>query len=795
MTNVHTRRCLNIMLSVLTLLSASFSSYAAAQGEESVIEEVVVTATKRQADEFDIPIAMDTISNAEIENSGVVDLVDLPLLSPSLAVSAPTAWVQPFIRGVGSLAPGMGHYSSVAIYVDGVYQANPLALNTATLENAESIQVLKGPQGTLYGRNATAGTILINTHTPKVGDDFSAFAQVDVGDYGTQKFLGRASFGLGDKAAGSLTASIRERDGFVENRGSDDLGDLGDEDAWSVNGKLAFEPTDRLSLVLGGSYREDDTASMPHNQIAQFTSAGSPFPGLNNPQALWAGTVFQFVQGGVLAGGGTQADADAAVAALFPSVFGMASQIDFLNGTHETADNTYPNNGFTSGLVSGSVASGSTNYLEDTQFHLNATYSFDTFDVVAISGFHDAQFFLAADALRANPATLPDLTTIGLPALFNQGNIGYAGVFETEVFTQEVYAVSTDGPLEWIVGVYYFDDSGDINFTFDALGTSTLLTNNEYQVESISAYAEVTYPLSDTLGLTAGLRYTDEEVELDDNLFGQPLAPNVGKLSISDDQITYNLKLTYTTEDLLVYGGVSTGFKSAALNTGNPNAGRVDAEEVTSYEVGFKSKHADGRVQLSGAAFVYDLENMQLNIVNFDTGQPFLTDGVEADVAGIELGVEAQLTDTLGVFANATWLDTEYLNDATIVGSTSIQFIEGNELTQAPDLVVSFGLNYFQSLASGASIGARLLGNHNGGSWADQTNSFGTGGLDDDGFVVVNASVSFTDASDRWTITGYVNNLFDEEYYTGGQEFAGGLSLNSLDGNPRHYGLRVRFDI
>ena len=792
MKKVMTKR-FNIALSVLTLLGVSFSSYAAAQGEESVIEEVVVTATKRQADEFDIPIAIDTISNAEIENSGVVDLVDLPLLSPSLSVSAPTAWVQPFIRGVGSLASNMGGYASVALYVDGVYQANPLALNTATLENAESIQVLKGPQGTLYGRNATAGTILVNTHTPQVGDEFSAFAQVDVGDYGTRKFLGRASFGLGDKAAGSLTASIRDRDGFVENRGSGD--DLGNEDAWSVNGKLAFEPTDRLSLVLGGSYREDDTAAMPHNQIAQFSSAGSPFPGLNNPQALWAGTVFQFVQGGVLAGGGTPADADAAVAALFPTVFGMASQIDFLDGTHETADNSFPNNGFTTGQLSGSVASGSTNYLEDIQFHLNATYSFDTFDLVAISGFHEAEYAIVADALRANPATLPDLTTIGLPALFNQGNFGYSAVFETEVVTQEVYAVSTDGPLEWIVGVYYFDDSGDINFTFDALGTSTLLAQNEYQVESISAYAEVTYPLSDTLGLTAGLRYTDEEVGLDDKLFGQPLAPNVGKLSISDDQITYNLKLTYATEDLLVYGGVSTGFKSAALNTGNPNAGQVGAEEVTSYEVGFKSKHADGRVQLSGAAFVYDFENIQLNIVNFDTGQPFLTDGVEADVAGVELGVEAQLTDALGVFANATWLDTEYLNDATIVGTNSIQLIEGNELPQASDLVVSFGLNYFQSLASGASVGARLLGNHNGGSWADQTNTFGTGGLDDDGFIVVNASVSFTDASDRWTITAYVNNLFDEKYYTGGSEFAGGLVLDSLDGNPRHYGLRVRFDI
>lgn len=537
-----------------------------------------------------------------------------------------------------------------------------------------------------------------------------------------------------------------------------------------------------------------DAANVPSGQIAQGTSAQSPFPGLNNPQAFWAGTLFQFVQGGVLAGGGSQADADAAVAALFPSVFGMASQLDFLSGSHETADNNLPLNGFSYGNVSGDLASGSTNYFEDTQLHLKATYSFESFDLVSVSGFNKSEYIVNADILRANPATLPDLTTIGLPALFNQGNIGYSGVAETDLFTQEVYAVSTTGSFEWIVGAYYFDNSGEPNYTFDIFGTSALAAQNEFDVESISAYAEVTYPLSDTLDLTAGLRYTDEEIEIDDRI-SSPAVPNTGKTSISDDQITYNLKLTYATEDLTLYGGVSTGFKSASLNSGNPAAGQVDAEEITSYEVGFKSKHADDRVRLSGAAFVYDFENIQLPVVDATSGVPFFVDGVEADIAGLELGVDAQLTDILNVFVSATWLDTEYTNDAVIPVTGSTQLIDGNDLSHAPEFVVSFGLNYFQSLASGASVSARLLGNHNGGYWGDQSNAFGSGGLDDDGFVVVNASVSFTDASERWTVTGYVNNLFDEEYYNGGATVGSGLSIIALEGNPRHYGVRVRYDL
>ena len=654
MTKPETMRVHAIVFGVLVLLGSSFSGYAVAEdATEGEIEEVLVTATKRQADEFDVPIAMDTFSSYEIENSGVVDLVDLPLLSPSLQVSEATSWLQPFIRGVGSINNGVGNYSSIAVYVDGLYQASPQSLSLSTLELSESVQVLKGPQGTLYGRNATGGAILITTSTLRVGDEFSASAQIDIGDYDTRKFLGSASSGLGEKAAGSLTVSIRERDGFVENHGPGD--DLGNEDAWSVSGKLAFEPTDRLSFVLGATHSEADTAQMPHEQIGQFTDVVSPFPGLNGPQALWTVFVTGFVPPDDLAG-------------VFPTILDMASQIDFLDKPHETADNNVPVNGFTAGQLKGSLPNGSTNYLEDTQFHLNTTYSLDTFDVVSITGYQDSQYLLSAEALRANPATLPDLTTIGLPAFTNQGNVGFSNSTEREVISQEVYAVSTEGPLEWLVGANYLEEDVDVLVAFNVLGTSTLTQDRNFQLETMSAYGEVTYPLSETFGLTAGLRYTDEEHDLDD--------PGLGKFSLTDDKVTYNLKLTYNTGDLMAYGGVTTGFKSAALNTNSPGDGEVDSEDVTAYEVGFKSNLANGRVRLSGAAFLYDFENIHLVLNSIQTGTAFLIDGVEADIMGIELGVEAQLTDTLDVFANTTWLDTEYTNNAVIRETGDTQMVD-----------------------------------------------------------------------------------------------------------------------
>lgn len=773
----------------VTLLAISAGAFAQ-EDQAGVLEEVLVSATKRQADVFDIPIAIDTFTSAEIKNSGVVDLVNLPMISPSVSVSAPTGWLQPFIRGVGTTAAGLGSYSSVAVYIDGVYQADALSLNSATFDNAESVQVMKGPQGTLYGRNATGGAILITTHTPRPGDEFEGYAEIDAGNYNAQRFNGQASMGLGEAFAGSVNFSARQRDGFVENRAPGE--DFNNEDAWSLGAKLVFEPNDRASFVLDGKYREDESTLFAPQQVGQYDNFAA-LPGLNNPQTAWAGTVLQFVQGGVLAQGGTPADAAAAVGAVLPSVLGMASQIGFLDDIDKTADNQLLN-GYSNGLLPGTSPDIPAAFTEQGKLGLTFTYSFDTFDLVSISGFSELEYGVSGDGLRADPATLPDLTTIGLPALFNQGNLGFTAGYESEVFSQEVYAVSTEGDLEWIVGAFYFDDSGEVRNTGDALGTSTLIADNDYSVESISAYAEVTYPFSDTLAVTAGARYTDEESEIDDKLFGNPAIPNVGNISTTDDQITYNLKLTYNTDDLLVYGGVSTGFKSGSLNTNNPGAGQVGPEEVTSYEIGFKSMYADGRVQLSGAAFVYDFENIQLNVLSVLTGAVFLVDGVEADVSGVELGVDAQVADGLNVFANATWLDTEYLNDAQIVATGEILAIEGNRLSQTPEFALTLGLNYNKNLSSGAFIGARIIGSYNGGSWADQSNAFGSGGDEDDSFFVANASVNYTTPSGNWTLTGYINNMFDEEYFTGGQSIANGASQMAVAGYPQHYGARLRYD-
>lgn len=789
------KRALACSTSVFML--AGMPQVAFAQDQESSEadaseDNVIIVNAKREVAAVDLPIAVDLFTGDDIASSGVTDLEEVTLISPSLNVNTASAYASPFIRGIGSTTFGPNIYSSVAVYIDGVYQPNGFALSTGggSLSTAESVQVLKGPQGTLYGRNATGGAILIETFTPQPGQDFEGSLQAELATFDTRRFQGEAAVGLGEIAAVSLNFSIHDSDGFVENRGVGN--DFDNEDGFRIGGKLVLEPSDRFSLVASATHTNDKESLVLGQQVGQVDTFAA-LPGLNNPQSFWAGTVLNFVSGGVLAQGGSQADADAAVAGVLPTVIGLASGIGFFDEFGVSADNGTPS-GFENGVHPVDSFAPSAGEYISTNLALNATFSFDAFDIVSVTSYIDAKERTINDVLRADPTTLPDVTVLGFPALFNQGNIGFSQPIESEAFSQELYAVSTAGDIEWLIGAFYFEQDSSHQGTSDVFGTSTLILDNNVSTESISAFAEVTVPLTDELSATGGLRYTDEESTLVDEI--GPGAPfvNLGTLTRSDDQLTYNAKLTYDRGDFLAYLGTTTGFKSGALNPNAPFAGQVAPEEVTSYEAGFKAQ-LDSGVELSGAVFYYDFQNVQLTVVSTAAGGVgFLVDDVEAEVLGLEFSASAPLTNELSVFANATILDHEYKTDAVIQGTGEVQAIAGNKLAQTADFAASFGVNYNTLLDSGAEINFRLNGNYNSGFWGDQLNISGSGGADDAGYFLANASADYTFPSGNVTVSVYANNLLDEEYFGGAVNIGGGLSQLAAPGRPRQIGARVRLE-
>ncbi len=694
----------------MLLVSTAMPTVAFAQDQEENSESadeqnvIIVTAGKRQVDLNDATIAIDVFEGDTLAASGVDDLTDLAQVTTSLSLNSGGGQAQPFIRGIGSLVNGAGTYASVATYIDGVYAPRPygLAAGAGNLDDVESVQVLKGPQGTIYGRNATGGAILIETASPSPGDDFSGSLSGTIGDFGVRRISGRLSGGLSDTLAATINGSYASSDGFVENL-SGGLG-LDDGEGFRVGGKIVWEPSSRFSATLSASRVEEATNNLPTQQVGQFdneaaVAAFGPV-GLNNPQALYAATVLQFA--GV-------SGVDVTDPAIVGGIINAASGITFSDDPRASFSNNIPDQ--LQGIVpGGSLLDGRTNggFFADTNVALNLRYSFDAFDVVAIGSYNDHTNSSSTDIFQADPASQPDLSVID-PALglINSLNVSFSGLFPSEAYSGDVYAVSTSGDIDWIAGVYYFAENGRSTLSAGAFEFDALVADNNWDVESIAAYGEVSFPITDALSVKVGGRYTDETYEIED-LFAPGTAANVGMISRNDGQFTYSVQLAYDIGDWLFYGGYSTGFKSGSLNPPNPSAGSVAPEEIGSFEIGFKGTTPDGRLSVSGAGFYYDYQNLQLNILNPVNSATFLVDGVEAEVLGAELSFDWSPTDTTRISLGGTLLDHEFKSDglipATNTTSEILAPINGNDLPMTADFVGTASIDQEIPLGNSGSV-------------------------------------------------------------------------------------------
>ena len=787
-------KCSRILAAVLLL--SGLSSYVAAQegavrASGAVLEEIIVTAQKRTQSAQDIPVAIDAFSSEKVNDSGIADLEDLAHISSSLAVNNGSGSAQLFIRGIGSNVVGTGTYGSSAVYIDGAYipRGYSLASGIGELGNVDSLQVLKGPQGSLYGRNATGGALVITTRSPSLEDELHGSAKVTLGDYGVRKYSIEAGGAMSDSVAGLLAFSKSESDGFIENLGGGD--DMDDQDGIQIRGKLLFAPTDDIEILLSASYNEDLQSTLAFQQVAHYDTEGADAAfgpiGLNNPQALWAGTVL----GAFFPAFGLDPTNPALAGQVIGGAFGLRFPdkvgATFDNNTSDQSQGILPDGGKIEDLSAGG-------YYEDTLVILNARFSFDAMDLVSITSYNDHLDSTAAEIFRVDPSSVPDLTGIS-PAFgfLNLASIGFAGIFPSEAFSQEAYLVSTDSAIEWIAGAYYFKEEGNTRISAGAFEADAQIADNDWEVESVSIFGEVNVPLGDSWIATIGARFTDEQYTLDDLFDANPALPglqgNVGGLSRTDNQITHTAKLAYYTGDWMLYGGLSTGFKGGSLNTTNPSAGQVDPEEITSIEFGFKGEMLDSRVRLNGSVFSYDYENIQLNVLEPRSSVTFLVDGTKAEIFGLELSLEALLGERTAMTASTTYMDHEYTSDATIPGLPQPLPIDGNSMAQASDLTATLAVEHTVAIAAGGEVRANASANYNSGFWIDQANTFGSGGDEDDGFTTVNANIKYVSRDARWSLALFANNLTDEEYFRNGVAAAGGLSQVATAGRPRHWGV------
>lgn len=744
---------------LLTSVSALAAPGAWAQtAEDSGLDEIIVTAQKREQSFEDVPFSVNVVGAEQLENATVTDVFSLRAQVPSLdirAVNPPSAGASFSIRGLGTSVFNLGFESSVGTFIDGVYRARSGLAATSDFLDMERIEVLAGPQGTLFGRNTTAGVINMVTRAPQHENSLSA--QADYNNWDQLTLQATGNFTASDAAAFRVSAYSSSGDGYIEDPGRNDS--YANRGRWMVRGQALIEPTDALSIRLIADYGEaDENTVMPIRIVND--------PGATPGNVTLANAVGSCVPNPV--------DPDRIVACnnIAPSYsvedWGFSGEINYDFGS----------------VTLTSI----TSYREFSDF-FNGDNDFigvqviDTNQTVDVSTF--SQEFRLAGSTGEGAGSLDWI----LGAYYSDEEIGRTNEF-----------IWSDQIASTFVG-----------FVFGYAGRQrAFLDTFEQSGQSTALFAHGTYNATDRLSLTAGVRFTSDEKD-GSGVFNQPATfplPIVFPFdaSISNDAVSGTLSASYAlTDDANAYATYSRGYKSGGISlirdAGGPQVAfspfgpvffttpedpTFDEETADHYEVGVKGTFAGGSLRGDLALFSTEFSDLQ---------QQILTPSGTFDVSNVGSasaeGVDAQLTwlaaPGLEVSGGVTYLDASYGGDAGPA-------LAGQDLAFSSRWQGNVGATYEWDLgSSGYSMFAH------GDVFFRSSHSLNTDLSGEQGaYQILNVRAGLRSAG-PWEMSVFCRNCLDERYYTSTFgipiDGAGVFTRSTLAfvGEPRFYGLTVRY--
>jgi iron complex outermembrane recepter protein len=711
------------LVSMLAMPTLAVAQETAEAEEDTGIATILVTARKVSENLQSTPVAVSAFSGESLANQQVVGIQEIQALTPNITFSSAVA--QPgsstvFIRGQGSSDGLIAIDQAVGVYLDGVYAARSTGGATDLLD-VSRVEVLRGPQGTLFGRNTTGGAINIIANRPT--DEFEGSARVDYGNFNAFLAQGVLNLPMGESFALRAAFQHRQRDGFGRNVTLDrPLNDLNSE-----FGRLTFAITpvgSKFSAIMTADYSS-------FNNSGELVGLRSYNPTLstNAPDLSANPTISPFVPTELLAAAcGTQP----IPAGLPPATAG------FLGGLKSGAIPLCPAITPRPGPVSTYALGGANNPGFFNQagnvpaFGRNSTYG--------ASGVLEYEF---SDAARIKSTTawrgvrLSSLTdNDGTPYQFSGGRAPVPGnQIDQDQFSQELQLTGDLGSFEYILGGFYFVENGTDNSDSGSLFPLSPNINSIDSVvrnESIAVFGQVIFDVTDSIRLTGGIRYTEDQRELvlrnrdtnvltgavtssliltapdgtilDDLRDGDPSDPFRGSFDRSFNYWSYLVSADWQASDnLFFYAKTSRSQRSGGLNTravagGIPQVG-FDPEIVTDYEVGAKIDLLGRRVRLNLAAFNADIDNLQRNVIGVGNGR--LVSGVENAAAATIRGFEAELTVApatgLTFGSNLGYTDAKYNEFTNLDGSDW----SGAEFAYTPEFTLALFGDYSVDVGPG----------------------------------------------------------------------------------------------
>jgi iron complex outermembrane receptor protein len=702
----------------------------------AVLEEVIVTAQKREQNVQTIPIAVTAIGEETLRNANILTIDDVANHTPGFTITNYNPVTpQPFIRGVGSSPSDAGSDASVGVFIDGVY-AGRAGGYRADMYDLQRVEILRGPQGTLFGRNVAGGALSILSNAPT--REFAGDLELTAGDYDLFGARGMLNGPLSDTLAGRLAFSVRQRDGDTDNTvtGSE----LRDEDNQSVRGRLLWQPSDELTVNLIADYSEDDLEG----------PAARNFKG--DPSAALGSVGLGFLVPFLLPTSKDPFKIQAEFDGYAKREMGSATlQLDWQTGLGTlTSLSGFRYNDF--------------DYLDDV-FGL----AFDPASGVAplLTDHGDEESDQFSQELRLTSVTESLAWTVGLYYL-----------------EQDTDQVQTFAPLGVPVS---YDQSADTT-SYAIFAHATLALSERW---AITAGGRYSYDEKDFDLVTEG-------VEIGFGLLTpDPANPEAGSVPFDagdDDswsKFTPKLSVEYAPNDnLFAYATWSQGYKSGGYNGVATNFTAAttpfDEETVNNYELGLKTDFLDDRMRLNVAAFYMDYEDLQVFVSSFESTVGLLVDNAgEADVYGLEAEWFYAPSDRLDFTATYAYLDAE-------IGNNEIGTVEeGNDLTRAPEHSASAAAQYRWPLGN---LGDLLL--RTDYAWQDriyfQPENYELSAQDSYGLLHFRAALQ---AAAGWELAVWVRNATDEEYWVHAfdSSFGSDLGASAIQGEPRMWGVSGRY--
>lgn len=736
--------------------------------------EIIVTATRRDTALQSTPAAVTALGERELEARSLETVEDIGLLDTSLQVSFYQSEAQVFVRGIGTPITIGGTDSATAIYRDGVFLSRAAASIPGFFDVGQ-VEVLKGPQGTLYGRNATAGSILITSKKPT--DELTGEFNALLGNYDRYELYGALSGPITDSVLFRVAAQRNKRDGFAKairpsaDPSSPVTSEIENKDEWFFRGALEFRASEDLTVTLAGDYyKADDAANVFYLVSPTFFDTGPTLnPGIN-------GLFIRNARTGRTSQFRTRDNyfSDAPFINK-PEIWGVSANIEWALGDYTLR---------------------STTGYRQTKPYNQAEFDFS--DV-----FESTQF-------RAE---------------------------DQDQFTQELQISSPkDGRFFWIAGGSYFREKNKLRNEylvrsvpelFGLLGVPTLpiqpcctfILNGNLDTTAFSLFVDTTFELTDRLTVHAGIRYSNElrggenlldTAGVDRATLGAALgldaagvanflfANGLANQAVFDDTrftaFTPSFGIDYqVNDDVFLYAKVTRGFKSGGFNIGSLQNTPFDQEFVWSYEAGLRSDLFDRLLRLNLTAFRYDYSDLQVQTVENNSIR--VENSSNAKIFGIEGQFVLKPASGVTIDGAITYLDSEYQGYTTVDPARpalGVLDLSGNTLQKAPKVQFSLGAEVVVPLGQSGDLTLRGDWSHQSKIFLSQFNldEFAQGSYD-----WLKARATYRPTSGGWSLSAFIDNITDELVVTNAV-YNGAVVAQFGIGNfapPRTYGLEFSY--